>query len=138
MIEGSRKGQYLAIETVLSLGISIVVATAVIGAFNSYRGSVVDDVQERHIDIINSEVLRAVYSLKDTDSGSGITLELPQPRSGEYTVSLQDSQVEVDTGTDVESQTINGVRWASGFSGSTSSSEVKIMKLEDEIVLRPG
>ncbi|WP_414838167.1 hypothetical protein ACK3SF_02085 [Candidatus Nanosalina sp. VS9-1] len=138
MIKGSRKGQYLAIETVLSLGISIVVATAVIGAFNSYRSSVVDDVQERHIDIINSEIIRTVYNLKYMDSGSGITLDLPQPQTGEYTVSLQDSQVRVDTGSGVDSQVIDGARWASGFSGSTSSSEVKIMKLENEVVLRPG
>lgn len=134
----SRKGQYLAIETVLSLGISIVVATAVIGAFNSYRGSVVGDIEERHADIIHSEALTAIYNLKDLDSGSGISLELPEPESGEYTVSLDDSTVSVDTGSEVLSEELNGVRWASGFEGSTSNSEVRLIKLGNQIVLRPN
>lgn len=133
----SRKGQYLAIETVLSLGISIVVATAVIGAFNSYRGSVVDDIEERHVDIIQSEALTAIYNLKYLDSGSGIGLEFPEPQNGEYTVSLNEDSISVDTDGEVFSKELNGVRWASGFEGSTSNSEVRLMKLENQIVLRP-
>lgn len=133
----SRKGQYLAIETVLSLGISLVVATAVIGAFNNYRGSVIGDIEERHANIIHSEALTAIYNLKYLDSGSAISLELPKPENGEYTVSLQDETVFVGTSSEVYSKKIDGLNWASGFEGSTSNPEVRIMKLENQIVLRP-
>lgn len=131
-----RKGQHLAIETVLSLAISIIVATAVITAFNSYSDTVMDSIHERHATEIQAQVLTAVYNLRTVDSGSGIEVEIPETQGGDYRVSFEQDQLVIEVEEKEFIKEINNVGWASGFDGSVERSNFKIMKLEDRIVLR--
>lgn len=133
-----RKGQYLAIETVLSLGISIIAATAIIMMFDGYSDTVMDSIHERHATEIQSEVMNAVYNLQDADTGSGITIEIPQlPGGADYTLSFEDRDLVVRVEDKEFKQEINSVRWVSNFQGSVSTSEAQITKIEDDIQLRP-
>lgn len=134
----NRKGQYLAIETVFSLGLSLIVAIAAIGLFSNYRETVMDTIGERDHKVIKSEVEAAIYNLKESDSGSYITVDIPQPEQNSYRVALRDGELRVDAGGETRTTEIQGARWVSGFRGSTEDSSVRIMKLNDNIVLRPG
>lgn len=133
-----RKGQYMAIEAVLSLGLSLIVAVAAIGVFNGYRDNVMDTIERRHVTIIQSEVLTAVYNLEDADAGSSISLNLPKTDSSSgYRVSFQDESFVVETEGEEKVKHMNGVRWSDGFSGSASSTDIQILKTEDEVLMRP-
>ncbi len=137
MMKG-RKGQYLAIETVLALGISIIAATAIIIMFDSYSDTVMDSIHERHATEIESEVLNAIYNLQDADTGSSISVEIPQlPGATEYDLTFEDRELIINVEDKEFKQEINSVRWASDFQGSVSTSEVQVTKLEDGIHLRP-
>lgn len=133
-----RKGQYLALETVLSLAISIIVATAVIATFDSYRNSVMEDIHERNAVEIQSEVLNSVYALKHLDTGSSLSLEFPEASGSEYTVSFEDRELKIDTGPEVFTREVTNTGWASELRGSVTTTDVQLIKLgNDEIVLRP-
>jgi len=135
----NRKGQYMAIEAVLSLGLSLIVAIAAIAVFNSYRDNVMDTIEERHVTIIQSEVLTAVYNLQEAGEGSSVTLNLPSTDRAEgYRLSFEDRDFVVETGAGENTKTMNGVRWVDEFSGSASSTEVQLLKTDDEILMRPG
>lgn len=135
----NRKGQYMAIEAVLSLGLSLIVAIAAIAVFSGYRGNVMDTIEERHVTIIQSEVLTAVYNLKEADEGSSVSLNLPSTdRADGYRLSFEDRNFVVETGAGENIREINGVQWVDEFSGSASSTEIQILKTDDEILMRPG
>jgi hypothetical protein len=134
----SRKGQYLAIETVFSLGLSLIVAIAAIGLFNNYRETVMETIGDRDYTVIKSEVKTAIHNLEEADSGSYIGLEIPQPEQDSYRVSLTDGELRVDMLGETRRTEIQGTKWVSNFRGSTEGSSVRIMKLNDNIVLRPG
>jgi hypothetical protein len=134
----SRKGQYLAIETVFSLGLSLIVAIAAIGLFSNYRETVMGTIGDRDYTVIKSEVKTAIHNLEDADSGSYIGLEIPQPEQDTYRVALTNGELRVDMLGETRKSEIQGARWVSSFRGSTEGSSVRIMKLNDNIVLRPG
>lgn len=134
----TRKGQYLAIETVFSIGLSLVVAIAAIGLFNNYRGSVMDTINDRDYTVIKSEVETAIHNLEGASSGSYITLDVPRPGQSNYRIALDDGELRVRMGGDIRASEIQGARWVSEFQGSTEDSSVRIMKLKDNIVLRSG
>ena len=129
----------MAIEAVLSLGLSLVVAIAAIAVFNNYRGTVMDTIEERHVTVIQSEVLTAVYNLEGADEGSSVTLNLPSTdRADGYRLSFEDRDFVVETEAGENTKKMNGVRWVDEFSGSASSTEVQLLKTSDEILMRPG
>jgi hypothetical protein len=133
-----RKGQYMAVEAVLSLGLSLIVAVAAIGVFQAYRGEVINAIEDRHTTIIRSEVLTTVYNLREADSGSSVSISLPEPpASGEYRLGFDERELVMDTGGEEERVEVNGASWADSLSGSTTSSSVKIVKLNDDIIMRP-
>lgn len=128
----------MAVEAVLSLGLSLIVAVAAIGVFQAYRGEVMNAIEDRHTTIIRSEVLTSVYNLREADTGSSITVNLPEPpASGEYRVAFDERDLVMDTGGEEERVEVKGASWADSLSGSTTSSDVKIVKLNDDIILRP-
>ncbi len=133
----SRKGQYMAIEAVLSIGLSLVVAVAAIGVFGTYRDSVMDTVADREVSVIKSQVITAAYNLRNTGDGSSITVNLPDSGpdyqysmgGGKFVISADGNNYELD---------LNGFSWVNEFRGSAEGSTVKIVKLEDDVVLRSG
>ena len=133
-----RKGQYLAIETVLSLGISIIVASSTIVLFGDYRGTVISDINDRHSDEIESQVITALNNLKHLDSGSSISLDLPDvPTSDPYRVAFEDQRLVIESNRNSYTQEIATRDWISNLRGSVTSSNVQLFKIGDEVVLRP-
>jgi len=133
-----RKGQYLAIEAVLSLGISIIVATSTIVLFEDYRGTVISDINDRHSMEIESEVITALNDLKHLDSGSSISLDLPElPTSDPYRVAFEDGLLVIESDRNSYTQEIANRDWLSNLRGSVTSSNVQLFKIGDEVVLRP-
>lgn len=133
-----RKGQYLAIEAVLSLGISILVATSTVVLFGDYRDSVISDINDRHAMEIESEIITALNDMKHLDSGSSISMNLPDiPTSDPYRVAFEDDMLSIESNRNSYTQEIASRNWADELRGSVTSSDVQLFKIEDEIVLRP-
>lgn len=133
-----RKGQYLAIEAVLSLGISILVATSTVVLFGDYRDSVISDINDRHAMEIESEIITALNDMKHLDSGSSISMDLPDiPTSDPYRVAFEDDILLIDSNRNSYTQEIASRNWAGELRGSVTSSDVQLFKIEDEVVLRP-
>ena len=133
-----RKGQYLALETVLSLGISIIVATSTVVLFDDYRGTVMEDINDRHSMEMESKIITSLNNLKHLDSGSSISLDLPDlPASDPYRVSLEDYRLVIESNRNSYTQEIANRDWIGSMRGSVTSTDVQILKIEDEIVLRP-
>lgn len=133
-----RKGQYLAIEAVLSLGISILVATSTVVLFGDYRDSVISDINDRHAMEIESEIITALNDMKHLDSGSSISMDLPDiPTSDPYRVAFEDDMLLIESNRNSYTQEIASRNWAGELRGSVTSSDVQLFKIEDEIVLRP-
>jgi len=133
-----RKGQYLALETVLSLGISIIVATSTVVLFDDYRGTVMEDINDRHSMEMESKIITSLNNLKHLDSGSSISLDLPDlPASDPYRVSLEDYRLVIESNRNSYTQEIANRDWIGSMRGSVTSTDVQLLKIEDEIVLRP-
>lgn len=133
-----RKGQYLAIEAVLSLGISILVATSTVVLFGDYRDSVISDINDRHAMEIESEIITALNDMKHLDSGSSISMNLPDiPTSDPYRVAFEDDMLLIESNRNSYTQEIASRNWADELRGSVTSSDVQLFKIEDEVVLRP-
>jgi|APHM01.1.fsa_nt_gi hypothetical protein len=132
-----RKGQYLAVETVLSLGLSVIVATASITLYSGYRSSVVDAIGERDFTAIRSEILTGVHNLQETSSGSYITLNLPQQDQGDYTVSFTDDSLRITVGGETETTELR-FNDSVEFSGSVESGDARLTKIQDRVSLRPS
>jgi hypothetical protein len=128
----------MAIEAVLSLAVSLIVAVAAITVYGTYRGEVMDAIEDRHATIVRSQVLTSVYNLKDADSGSSISLSLPEPEdSSQYRIAFDDRELVMETGDNERRIEVNGADWANKLTGSTTETDIKILKLNGDILLRP-
>lgn len=131
-----RKGQYIAIESVLSIGLSIIVAIAGISFFNQYRTGVMDTLAERQVQEIESELSNMVYNLEQADSGSQIETELPESLGSEdYRLDFVDQRLEIITNTVTYQTNLAGFTEANDVIGSSEGNEVTLLKTEDEYVL---
>lgn len=127
----------MAIEAVLSIGLSLVVAVAAIGIFGSYRGSVMDTVAEREVSVIKSQIATSAYNLRNAGEGSSITVNLPDAGPN-YQFTMGDRKFVISAGGDDYELDLNGFSWVNEFRGSAEGSTVKIVRLDDDIVLRSG
>ncbi|MFB6147263.1 MAG: hypothetical protein ABEJ66_00105 [Candidatus Nanohaloarchaea archaeon] len=130
------QGQYLAIESVLTFGLGLVVAIGTVSAFSSYRSQVMDQATARQVDVIESRISQALQTLDDVDSGS-LRIELPKEvGSSEYIVAFgrESLRITVENGerytTDLEQFNYYS------FQGSTGGGAVKVFKRGDQFILR--
>jgi hypothetical protein len=88
------KGQYLAVETVFTFGLGIMVTIGVIGIFTIYESSVMEDVETDQADIQLNKLQDVLSTLSELDSGktsSSATIDLKLSEkigSSDYTVEL--------------------------------------------------
>jgi len=131
------KGQYLAIETMLTFAMGITLAIGSISVFNSYRSQAIDTTTNKEVQLIQSEVRDAVFHLKSSDSGH-IEVNLPSDVGGsDYSLSLhKGSRVSVNRRT--YETNFSGLNQRYSFEGTTEGGTVKIYKNEDKFILRPG
>lgn len=130
------KGQYLAIETMLTFGMGIAVALGTITVFGDYKDNMMETTQDKQAEMINSEVHQAVFNLEKADSGY-TTVELPERVGGtSYTLALANG-VRVMTGPRTYSRKFSNLNPYYNFSGSVEGGTVKIYKRQDQFILRP-
>jgi hypothetical protein len=132
---GNRKGQYMALEAVLSLGLSLIVAVAAITIFSDYRNSVMQEIGDRETSIIKSQVVTSIYNLKEADSGSYVVLDLPDIGDSEPRLALEDEVLEVSVKGEEKSVRIGNLSGINRLRGTATGNEVRIQKLEDDILL---
>lgn len=131
-----RKGQYLAIESVMTFGLGLVVAIGAITAFGNYRNGVMNQATERQTDIVESRVLQAIQTLDDTDAGQ-ITVDLPEDiGSQDYTLVLDSKTLKILLNDGREFDTRLEQFPDHEFQGSTSGDSVKVFKRGNQFTLR--
>ncbi len=133
----SRKGQYMAVEAVLSLGLSLIVALAAVTVFGSYRDSVLDDIQDRNVQIASSEIISSLHNLGSMGSGSSISVDLPKTGNGrEYQVSMDSDQLEIRSGGSEYTYPIESVNWPSEYRGSAQGKSFRIVRINGLVEVR--
>ncbi|MFB6213596.1 MAG: hypothetical protein ABEJ07_03485 [Candidatus Nanohaloarchaea archaeon] len=132
-----RPGQYLAIESVASFGLGLLIAIGTISAFHSYRDQVVDRAENRQANVVESRVMQAIQTLEETDSGS-VTVQLPEKvGSTSYELVLgSEVRIATETGKDYRSSLKNFPNYE--FQGSVEGGTAKIYKDEKTFTLRGG
>jgi len=131
------KGQYLAIETVLTFGMGLALAIGTITVFNNYRSYVIDSTTEKEVSLIQSEVRNTIFHLKSTDNGN-MEVDLPSDIGGsDYSLSLYNG-IRVSVNQNTYEKNLTGLNRRFDFEGTTNGGTVKIYKQEDNFILRPG
>lgn len=133
------KGQYVAVETMLSFAVGLVVAFGIISIFASFRGEVVSTAQDNEIDIIHSRITDSMYELDSLpDNSSGYKqLELPENLGGRSYQILLDDQLEVVVDGETYNETLRHLNEYS-FRGQVDGGTVTIYKRANQFILRPG
>lgn len=133
----SRKGQYMAVEAVLSLSLSLIVALAAITIFGSYRDSVLDDIQERNVEIASSEIISSLHNLGSMGSGSAISIDLPEVGNGrEYQISMDSEELEIRSGGSEYTYPLESVNWPSDYRGSAEGNSFRIVRINGLVEVR--
>jgi hypothetical protein len=129
------KGQYLAIESVLTLGIGLAMAAGTIAMVNDYQSQLLNTNQAAQIDIIESKVINAVYTLESADSGE-VTVNIPR-RIGEETYRIAfNNGLKIRYDGETYSNGFNNLEHDYSFSGVSRGGPVKVFKKQDEYILR--
>lgn len=128
----------MAVEAVLSLGLSLIVAVAAISVFGTYRDSVLDAIEGRNVEIASSEIMTGIYNLGAMGDGSSISLQLPETGNRDYTVSLSDDSLDISSGSSSYSYSLEGVTWASDFGGSVEGDQLTLVRVNGNVEVRSG
>lgn len=129
------KGQYLAIESVLTLGIGLALATGTITIFNDYKQDVLATGEEKQAVTVSSRVQSAFNNLKGSTRGE-VEIELPEELGGKnYQVTATDRLI-IDSREGTYTYELPSSSY--NYSGSVTGGSVKVFKREDQFILRPG
>lgn len=130
------KGQYLAIETMVTFGMGIAIAIGTITAFNSYKEDIMSSTDDKQAQIIRSQVSEALFQLRNANRGEK-EVDLPERLAGEQYTLTVNSGIIIDAGTQDYSYSLNGYS-NYDFEGAVEGGSVKIFKRENEFILRPS
>lgn len=127
-------------ETVFTFGLGLLVAIGVITLFHQYRIGALEGAEPNQVDVINSEILYAMETLKHVDedgkSGSGrIDVDLPNSLAGKsYSLRLSDNLTVLVASEEYEVP----VRGFTGYdlSGGAPGGDVTVFKEDNEFILR--
>jgi hypothetical protein len=128
------KGQYVAVETVLTIGMGLSLAVGIIAVFGSYQDQVSLSTEEKEIETVEYRMQKAVKALENTDSGS-IQVELPDTIAGaSYTVALSEDLRVITPEKDYVKKipALEG----SAVSGSSEGGPSVLYKSNEEYILR--
>jgi hypothetical protein len=133
------KGQYLAVETVFTFGLGLMVAIGVIALFHQYRIGVMDNAEADQVELISSQVLLALNALEEVDDSSmgdgRYQIDLPDTIAGQsYSIQLRDGLTVTVGGQDYRT----GLDGFTGyeFEGGVSGGDVTVFKEQDKFMLR--
>lgn len=129
------KGQYLAIEGVLTFGMGVVIAIGTVSAFSGYKSDLMGTAVEQQADIVEAKVSDAVYALESAESGHK-RVDLPeQIGNSEYQVALDDG-VKIFVNNRNYTTDFSGLSSTYEFKGSVSGGSVKVFKSGNQYTLR--
>ena len=131
------KGQYLAVETMLTFTMGIALALATVTTFSSYRSDIVQTTTDKEVQIVQSELRNAIFQLKSADSGN-IDIQLPSDIGGsEYSLTLHDG-VRVSVNQASYEQGLDSLDRKYEFQGSVDGGTVTLYKRNNQFILRSG
>lgn len=129
------KGQYLAVELVITIGMGLAIAAASISVFADYRDRMMDTATNHQVSQINSEVTEEITMLRQVNSGEK-NLDLPDNLgSKQYQVALSEG-LTIISGTERHHNSLNNIQQEYDLSGSAEGGPVNIFKSRDEITVR--
>ncbi|MFB6182713.1 MAG: hypothetical protein ABEI78_01480 [Candidatus Nanohaloarchaea archaeon] len=132
------KGQYLPLETVLSIGLGLILAIGSVTAFNTLRKGILDTGEENQVELIQSKVSDAIYSLStlNKQSKGQIKLTLPESISGtSYTVALTDGTLKINIQNKLYQIEYNQLKHNYSFRGTVQGGQVKIVKTQNNLII---
>ncbi|MFB6204623.1 MAG: hypothetical protein ABEJ75_03180 [Candidatus Nanohaloarchaea archaeon] len=135
----SRKGQYLAIETVFSFGLGLLLAIAVIAGFNQFRMGALETAEEAQVEAVQAKINDAVYSLAsmEQESTGSIVVELPERVGGQsYQVSWEDGVLKIYVGGNTYRTSYDYLDSTYSFDGSVDGGTVNVLKRKNKFLLR--
>lgn len=127
------KGQYLAIESVLTLGIGLIVATGTITLFSDYRDNVLETGEDKQAVIVGSKITSSINTLKDVDQGEK-SLDLREKLGDDqYQIRIEENLV-ITSDNEEYIFPLNDERYS--YSGFTEGGPVKLFKSGNKIEIR--
>lgn len=131
------KGQFIAVEAVMSLGIGLLVALGILTAFTTFQGSIMDDVERAQVDEVQSKVAVAVMQIGHTNvSSAQVEVSLPDSLGdASYQLNLDNGKLFVLSGGDEYVLTFENLNSTYSFSGSASGGEVSILKDGNNLII---
>lgn len=130
-----RKGQYLALESVLTLSMGLAVAVGAITVFNDYRSNVLSTGEEKQIQIVKSRLVSSIQTLDEADSGH-LTVELPNNIGGKSYEVFMGEQIKITEGGETHTISTNGINERYKLQGSAPGGTVKVFKNGNKFILR--
>jgi hypothetical protein len=134
------KGQYLAVETVFTFGLGLMLAIGVITLFDQYKSEVLSSAEPEQAEMVQTELLLAMDSLKEADEsgevGSGrYKVDLPDTLAGKSYFIRFDDGLLVEAGDESYSMNPNGFT-GYDLQGSVEGGDVTIFKQGNNFTLR--
>jgi len=128
------KGQYMAVESVLTFAMGLTLAIGVIGIFTSYQQKVDAETEQKEIEIVNNRIKAAIYDLNSSNSGNKL-VKLPENIGGEeYTVTLGDEIKTIKTSEEFSTSISNFNSYT--MRGSVRGGNARLYKSGKEFILR--
>lgn len=130
------KGQYMAVETIITFGMGIVLAIGTVTLFTLHKSESMDTIEDRQMTITESRIADAVQSLRNSDRAEK-NIRLPS-KIGEqdYTIAFKDGVV--INSREEKRKFLTHMAHDYSFSGSADGGDIKIIKEEEEYVVGPA
>lgn len=118
------KGQYLALESVLTFGLGLIAAVGIIGVFDTYSAGIYDTSEQVEAEIVSERVLNDLNAMRPVTGEMYREVSLPEDISNrDYTVIFEDDLIVEVRGNEYRSQLPGN----ESFSGS-GSGDIRIYK----------
>lgn len=118
------KGQYLAVESVFTFGLGLILAIGVIGAFETYSSGVYEVSEEVQASMIQNRILESFNVLQAVEGSGEVNLNLPDTvGSQDYRINANDDLVIEAGSVEYESKVP-----VSGTVAGSGSGEIRITK----------
>lgn len=128
------KGQYLAIETVLTLGMGIALATGSIIIFSDYQSEIASTTEEKQVETVFTLLQNSLFTLEKSDSGH-TALDLPENIGGtSYQISMGEN-ITVSVGGNIYKKKIGNLEGYT-LDGGARGGTVNLYKRGDNFSLR--
>lgn len=131
------KGQFIAVEAVMSLGIGLIVALGLLTAFTAFQGSIMEDVERAQINSVESEISVALMQIGSTNVSYGeVSLDLPETLGDRsYQLNFENGSLYILAGGSQYRSTFENLNTTYSFRGSASGGEVSILKEGNNLII---